>query len=122
MSRSTAMPASFSSRLAASPQLAAASVIAACLAAPAAAHPLDTSSTQPRPLFVTIAQAPAQSPVAFDIPTQALSSALTAFGRQSGYQVSVDHATLAGLSSKGVKGSMTPEQALGQMLPGSGVT
>lgn len=126
MSRSTAMPASFSSRLAASPQLAAASVIAACLAAPAAAHPLDASSTQSRPLSVTIAQASAQaqaqSPVTFDIPTQALPSALTAFGRQSGYQVSVDHATLAGLSSKEVKGSMTPEQALGQMLPGSGVT
>lgn len=67
-------------------------------------------------------RAQAQTAQAFDIGPQALSSALTEFGRQSGYQVSVDHGTLAGLGSEGVRGTMSPEQALRRLLNGSGIT
>jgi iron complex outermembrane receptor protein len=64
----------------------------------------------------------AEAEIAFDIPPQALSAALAAFGSQSGYQVSVDHSTLAGLDSAGVSGSYTPEEALRRLLAGTGVT
>ena len=58
----------------------------------------------------------------FDIPAQPLAQALTAFGRQSGMQIAVDSATVAGKSSGGVNGTMTAEQALRQLLAGSGLT
>jgi iron complex outermembrane receptor protein len=101
---------------------AAAFLVAAGFAAPAAAQ--DTRAAgraSPQPAAV-IAQDRAGERMAFDIPAQLLSSALTAFGRQSGYQVSVDHAALAGLSTNGVQGRMTAEQALRLLLTGSGVT
>jgi iron complex outermembrane receptor protein len=66
-----------------------------------------------------LAQSP--QPVAFDIPAQPLASALTAFGRQSGYQISVDQATLANLSSSPVSGAMAPEEALRRLLSGTGL-
>ena len=58
----------------------------------------------------------------FDIEAQSLPGALTAFGQQSGYQVSVDRGDLAGLSAPDVSGRMTPEEALQRLLAGSGVT
>ncbi len=60
--------------------------------------------------------------VSFDIPAQPLTSAVTAFGRQSGFQVSVDQGTLANLQSNAVAGSMAPEEALRRLLEGTGVT
>jgi hemoglobin/transferrin/lactoferrin receptor protein len=57
--------------------------------------------------------------VAFDIPAQSLASALNAFGRQSGLQVSLAAATSRGVTSRAVKGSYTPEQALGVLLEGT---
>lgn len=115
MSRSMGVPTRFS--------WFAATSLAACLAATAsAAQPTPVASAPPSPPSPSVAQAPAQSQIAFHIPPQPLSSALTAFGKQSGYQVSVDHRTLAGLATRGVSGRMTPEQALQQLLSGSGVT
>jgi iron complex outermembrane receptor protein len=59
--------------------------------------------------------------VTFDIPSQPLAQALTAFGRQSGVQVAFDPTAAAGKTSAAVSGSMTPEQALRQLLGGSGL-
>ena len=67
-------------------------------------------------------QAQAPSTASFDIPAQPLASALTAFGRQSGLQVVFDAAAVAGKSSAGVAGTMSPQQALQQLLVGTGVS
>jgi iron complex outermembrane receptor protein len=66
-------------------------------------------------------QAQASRTTTFDIPAQPLSQALMAFGRQSGMQIAVDSATVAGKTSAPVAGSMTAEQALRQLLAGSGL-
>ena len=58
----------------------------------------------------------------FDIGSQPLAQALTAFGRQSGMQIAVDSAAVAGKTSGSVNGTMTAEQALRQLLAGSGLT
>jgi len=63
----------------------------------------------------------AEARMTFDIPAQPLSSALTAFGIQSGYQVAVDQSVLAGLQSPGVRGSFAPREALRQVLGTSGL-
>jgi iron complex outermembrane recepter protein len=60
--------------------------------------------------------------VAFDIPAQPLGAALTAFGRQSGLQIAVDTAAVAGKNSGAVVGAMSLEQALRQLLLGTGLT
>jgi iron complex outermembrane receptor protein len=97
-------------------------LIAAGVGAPAAAQDGRAPGTaMPQPAAV-IAQDRAGEPITFDIPAQPLSGAVTAFGRQSGYQVSVDHGTLTGLATNGVQGRMSAEQALRQLLSGTGVT
>ena len=58
----------------------------------------------------------------FRIPAQPLTSALTAFGDQADMQVTVDTAILAGRQSRAVSGTMAPEEALGRLLDGSGIT
>lgn len=60
--------------------------------------------------------------VAFDIPAQPLSAALTAFARQSGYQISADHAAVAGAQGQSVSGTMTPEEALNRLMAGTGLS
>ncbi len=57
----------------------------------------------------------------FDIPAQPLADALTEFGRQSGLRVTVDAALVRGLSSPAVAGAMAPEDALRQLLNGTGL-
>lgn len=57
----------------------------------------------------------------YDIPAQDLSRAATAFGRQSGLQVVVDSAILAGLQSRPVAGHLTTEDAISQLLVGTGL-
>lgn len=69
---------------------------------------------------IQLAQAAATRPD-FNIPPQPLADALTLFGRQSGMQVSGDADLVRGLSSPGVIGTMTPEQALARILAGTGV-
>ena len=66
--------------------------------------------------------APAPQMPRFDIPSQSLTDGLTLFGRQSGWQVSVHGDLVRGLSTPGVSGLMTPEQALGRLLAGTGLT
>lgn len=58
----------------------------------------------------------------FSIPAQPLSSALNAFGRQSGLQVTLAASTSRGVSSRAVSGRLTPQQALAQMLQGTGIS
>ena len=60
--------------------------------------------------------------ITFAIAPQPLASALTAFGRQAGLQVVVDAAAVAGRSSAGVTGTMSADQALQQLLAGTGLT
>lgn len=59
---------------------------------------------------------------AFNIPAQPLTDALASFGRQSGMQVSIDGDVARGVSSAGVNGSMSAEQALARLLAGTGIT
>ena len=65
--------------------------------------------------------APAQSARTFDIPPQSLTDGLTLFGRQSGLQVSVHGDLVRGLTTPGVSGLITPEQALARLLAGTGL-
>ncbi|TAJ88486.1 MAG: TonB-dependent siderophore receptor [Reyranella sp.] len=66
-----------------------------------------------------IDEAQAPPSVAFDIASQPLASALMTFGRQAGLQVAVDPAAVAGRTSAAVRGSMTVDQALQQLLAGT---
>ncbi|MCK9821499.1 TonB-dependent siderophore receptor [Komagataeibacter oboediens] len=58
----------------------------------------------------------------FSVPPGSLAKALTSFGAQSGKQVSVETSVIQGLSSPGVTGRMSAQQALGQLLAGTGLT
>lgn len=57
----------------------------------------------------------------FNIPAQPLASALNAFGRQSGLQVTLAASTSRGVTAQSVNGNLTPEQALSRMLAGAGI-
>ena len=59
---------------------------------------------------------------AYDIPVQPLPSALTAFGRQSGLQVSVPAALALGRTSGAVAGRLSASQAVSRLLAGTGLT
>jgi iron complex outermembrane receptor protein len=63
-----------------------------------------------------------QSERSFDIPAQPLTDALVTFGQQSGTQITVDGTVARNVSSPAVRGTMTSEQALRQLLAGSGLT
>jgi hemoglobin/transferrin/lactoferrin receptor protein len=58
---------------------------------------------------------------AFNIPAQPLASAINAFGRQSGLQVSVAAGAASGVRANAVNGSLSPSQALSRMLAGTGL-
>lgn len=59
---------------------------------------------------------------AYDIPAQPLPSALTAFGRQSGLQVSVPAALAQGRVSAPVAGRLSSSEAISRLLAGTGLT
>lgn len=63
-----------------------------------------------------------QSEQNFNIPAQPLTDALVAFGQQSGVQVTVNGTVARNVSAPAVRGTMTREQALRQILAGSGLT
>ncbi len=67
------------------------------------------------------AQAAAEDVRSFDIAPQSVAGALADFGRQSGLQVSMDADQVRGLSTAGVKGSMTASQALDRLLVFTGL-
>jgi len=69
-----------------------------------------------------IEQAQSSAVRQFDIPPQPLSSALTQFGQQSGWQVSVSGTLVQGRTSPGVSGSMTVDEAVNRLFQGTGLT
>src|SRR5262245_29182928 len=84
------------------------------------------SGTEPRPAaamtapFLQVAQASQQR--AYAIAPQSLADALTLFGQQSGLQVTLDADIVAGLTTPGVTGSFTAEEALRRLLASTGLT
>jgi iron complex outermembrane receptor protein len=66
--------------------------------------------------------APAERHISFDIPAQDLNGAILAFADKAGIQVFYDVPRVQGLHSAGVSGSFTPQEALGRILAGTGVT
>ncbi|WP_246546097.1 TonB-dependent receptor domain-containing protein [Ancylobacter defluvii] len=66
------------------------------------------------------AAAQAQSAV-YAIPAGPVSGALASFGATSGVQIVYDSTIARGLRSPGVSGARTPEQALGELLAGTGL-
>ncbi len=60
--------------------------------------------------------------IAFNIPAQNLNSAILSFANKAGIQVFYDVSRVEGLRSTAVRGSYSPEQALAQLLAGTGVS
>lgn len=89
------------------------SIFGAMLMATAAVGPL--ALAQP-------AAAQSSAAVRYNVPAQSLSDALVTFSGQSGYQVTIDGSLVRGLRSGGVSGSLSPGQALSQILAGTGLT
>lgn len=58
----------------------------------------------------------------FDIPRQSLAAALRRFAEQSGMQLAYTTAEVAGLQSASVRSRLTAEQALTQLLGGTGIS
>lgn len=59
---------------------------------------------------------------AYNITAQPLGSALLSFGRQSGLQLTAPGELLRGVKTSGVHGQLTSQQALGQLLAGTGLS
>lgn len=93
--------------------------LAAAMSAVSAWHAAAAERANPADLASQRAQAP--KTFAFDIAPQPLSSALAAFIKVSGWQIGYTEDTVRGLQSRGVRGTYTPEQALGALLAGTGV-
>lgn len=58
----------------------------------------------------------------FNIPAGPLASALAQFGQQSGRQVTANTDSIRGISTPGVQGNLTAEEALQRLLAGTGAT
>lgn len=68
------------------------------------------------------ARAPAEQAIAFDISAQLMASALGEFTRQSRVKVVLsESASMAGLTSVAVDGTLAPQQALEALLKGTGL-
>ncbi|MFW7268159.1 TonB-dependent siderophore receptor [Gluconacetobacter sp. Hr-1-5] len=91
------------------------------MAALAALHPLATEVTPAGAATTQEREDPTLSLRNFDIPAQPLSAALMRFVQQAGLQVTADSALLRGVNTSGVHGRLTPRQALGQLLAGTGL-
>ena len=65
---------------------------------------------------------PDTPPMAIAIPAQPLAQAIVTFNVQTGLQIVAPADLVAGLSTSGLQGSYTPEQALQQLLAGTGLT
>jgi iron complex outermembrane receptor protein len=72
--------------------------------------------------MVVCAPAQAQAIRDFNIEPQGLTSALEAFGRQSGSAILFDRAQIQGKTSPGVRGAFAPADALRRLLQGSNAT
>lgn len=82
-----------------------------------------TSAAIPAGILLSMPEAAAQTSrqISFDIPAGPLRNALVAFGRQSGTQVSYEAAIASGKTSPGLRGVASREQAIAQILRGSGL-
>ncbi len=87
-------------------------LLASCATLIAGATPAFAQATAP---------AATQSQSFAIIAGQSLGDALIAFGRQSGWQVSVDPKLVSGRTSPGVSGAVGAEAALSQILDGTGL-
>lgn len=67
------------------------------------------------------AAAPVAAPREISIPTQPLGDALNAWARQTRTQIAVQQTLVVGKTAPAVSGSLTPRQALDQLLAGSGL-
>lgn len=72
-------------------------------------------------LFISVAMPAVAKDVSFNISSQPLSDALLVFSRQSDILVAAPFALVDGKSAPAVSGVMTPEQALRQILQGTGL-
>jgi len=63
----------------------------------------------------------AQAVTAYDIPAQDLNTALLAFASRAGLQIFYDVQRVSGLRNAPLVGSFTPQQALTQLLAGTGI-
>ena len=92
---------------------------ASALAAALAANTVTTHAQEPPP---SVQMAQAATAWTFDIPPQPLASALPLFGQQSGRQITADAALVRGITTQGVRGTMTIDTALQQLLAGTGLS
>lgn len=68
------------------------------------------------------AEVSARGQIAFNIPAQSLNTAILAFADRAGVQIFYDVARVNGLKSAGVRGTYSSEEALAQLLKGTGVS
>jgi len=68
------------------------------------------------------AMAQAQPTTTYDLPAQDLGTTLRAIGRQSRIEIIFADETVQGRRAPALRGTLTPEQAVGQALAGSGLT
>ena len=61
-------------------------------------------------------------PIDFSIPAGTLQEVIAAFQKKTGVEIKVDNDKILGIASAGVVGNLTVEQALSQMLSGTGVS
>jgi iron complex outermembrane receptor protein len=83
---------------------------------------LTTSNNSPLLLAQATGAAETSDTVDFNIPPQALGSAITAFGDQANYRLLLPSDLAEGRSTSGVSGRHTPEEALALMLAGTGLS
>ncbi|MFZ1842294.1 MAG: TonB-dependent receptor plug domain-containing protein, partial [Nitrospira sp.] len=83
---------------------------------------LTTSNNSPLLLAQATGAAETSDSVDFNIPPQALGSAITAFGDQANYRLLLPSDLAEGRSTSGVSGRHTPEEALALMLAGTGLS
>lgn len=82
---------------------------------------MTTGATALALLFGTATVAAAQGATQIDVPAQPLGSAIAELAAETGWQVSAPAGVVAGKRSVAVRGTMTPAQALAEMLRGTGV-
>jgi iron complex outermembrane receptor protein len=97
-----------------------ATVLAAMLVASVSDADAQDAGGGSRGLLAQGQPSPLAEPRSFDIPAQSLVTALTAFGRQAGFQVSIDAVAARGIVAQAVSGTMRPDQALNLLLTGTG--
>jgi hypothetical protein len=102
-------------------------VLMGALAASTGLNGTDLMAAPPPPTFEwavpeTPQTAPQDSPqFQFNIPAGTLGEVLAAFERIAGVTITLSNESIRTLASPGVSGSLTVEQALGQILTGTGV-